>query len=279
MSDFSKYFNIEVDPETESTDEKLVINNNISKDNGTQSRDDLSIIYETENPDNTLPIDEENIETKTLTLDEIKSFCDRMSGNNATGHSKAVISYQSYKTNELGQFSPEADQIYQLLTASAEFSYDVYHPDLMLITLKFNSYDDPGLRLFWRRLQLFRTDLSKDLRTEKYNIPVFLIHFLERDSIGDMNSEEVNPELLEVNVFNPMICYLTRETPTMMAIEETNLNDEKMGGNLVKMLCSVDAVQFITRNDIDILSLKSAALREANEDIHPTTGPRDDLID
>ena len=52
-----------------------------------------------------------------------------------------------------------------------------------------------------------------------------------------------------------------------------------MGGNLIKMLCSVDAVQFITRNDIDILSLKSAALREVNEDIHPTTVPRDDLID
>ena len=121
MSDFSKYFNIEVDSETEPADEKLVTKSNTSEDNEAQTRDDLSNIYETENPDNTLPIDEENIETKALTLDEIKSFCDRMSGNNAVGHSKAVISYQSYKTNELGQFSPEADQIYQLLTASAEF--------------------------------------------------------------------------------------------------------------------------------------------------------------
>ena len=225
----------------------------------------------------TISISEEPV-NEELTPEIIKDFCTRLSGILPSEQSKAIISYQSYKMNENEEYSDDADNIYQLMPKKVILSYDVLHPDLATLSIYFGSHTDPTLRIFWRRLNNFFEEQSKNLSNEEFDIPVFMINLLERESIGGIHSEEVNPNLYEVNIINPLICYLTRELPTDRAIKEF-LGDEEVGGNVVKMLFSLDTVNFIKRNDIDVCSIKATALRQATDEKYNTTQARDDLID
>ena len=225
----------------------------------------------------TISISEEPV-NEELTPEIIKDFCTRLSGILPSEQSKAIISYQSYKMNENEEYSDDADNIYQLMPKKVILSYDILHPDLATLSIYFGSHTDPTLRIFWRRLNNFFEEQSKNLSNEEFDIPVFMINLLERESIGGIHSEEVNPNLYEVNIINPLICYLTRELPTDRAIKEF-LGDEEVGGNVVKMLISLDTVNFIKRNDIDVCSIKATALRQATDEKYNTTQARDDLID
>ena len=220
----------------------------------------------------------EEPENEELTPEIIKDFCSRLSGILPSEQSKAIISYQSYKMNENEEYSAEADNVYQLMPKKVVLSYDVLHPDLATLSICFGSHTDPALRIFWRRLNNFYEEQSKNLANEEFDIPVFMINLLERESIGGIHSEEVNPDIYEVNIINPLICYLTRELPTDRAIKEY-LGDEEVGGNVVKMLISLDTVNFIKRNDIDVCSIKASALLQATDEKYNTTQARDDLID
>ena len=205
-------------------------------------------------------------ENQELTVEVVKEFCERLTGKLPSGESKAAVAYQSYKINEKNEFSPESEQIYALAPSEVTVSYDEIHPDLLMLTLRFSSSDDPSLRLFWRRLTNFREDLARTYTNEKYNIFIFFIHLLEKESLGSMHSKETNPELLEINITNPLIEYLTRYSPTDIAIETTGANDEKVGGNVVKLLLDINNVDFIKRNDVNVSMIKAESLRESLAD-------------
>ncbi len=205
-----------------------------------------------------------------LSLGDARDFCERLSGRDEQGLSKSIITYQCYDSG----FTPDettdknADVIYNCTKASAELSFDALNPTLALLTITFPTYDDPELRLFWARLQKWRRRDSGQETVSENAVPVFLVHLFERNSISVKT--DIKETILEANIINPLICFLTRENPTMPASEFTNEKGEVMGGNVVKMLCNMEFVTFSILEDVDTSDIKAEALREAEADRYLT---------
>ena len=234
-----------------------------AKDNDTDVDTDTNINEspEPEFPDERIP----------LTVESVREFCDRLSGTDEQGLPKAIMSYQAYNSG----FTPEettdknADIIYQCQKANVDLSFDALNPTLIMLTITFPSYDEPELRLLWARLQKWRKAMSKD-DINGTTVPVFLIHLLERDSITSKTNvvdeaaatEAETVNILEANIINPLVCYITRENPTMPASEITNDKGEVMGGNVLKMLCNMEFITFDMTMDADISDIKAEVQRE-----------------
>lgn len=206
------------------------------------------------------PVEDERI---ALSLEDMRAFCARLSGKNEQGLSRAIVSYQSYDSGFLGEKTTDAhaDQIYTCLKATAELSFDALNPGLALLTVTFPTYDDPELRLFWARLQKWQRRESGQEVVDADKVPIFLIHLFERDSISVRQDVEEN--ILEANIVNPLLCYLTRELPTLPAVDMTNEKGETIGGNVIKMLCNMDFVTFSLIEDADTTDVRAEVQREA----------------
>lgn len=200
-----------------------------------------------------------------LTATTFKEFCDRLTDRLPSGETKAVVTYQNYNVDSLTGESndPNQEVIYTLNKAVSELSFDEINPDLVMVTLRFQTYDEQELRLFWARLQKWRTSLSKPM--ENGEIPIFALNFLERESVGSGDKDD-DYTILECNIVNPLICFLTREMPTMEAIDMETESGATTGGNVVKMLCATECTTFTIRNDIDINAIKAEVEREMEDE-------------
>lgn len=219
--------------------------------------------------ENNSPKDDEKISTSNmpderipLRIEDVRAFCERLSGKNEQGLSKAIISYQSYDSgfSEEETTDKNADKIYTCAKASVELAFDALNPGLLLVTLTFPTHDDPELRLFWARLQKWNRRESGQENVEADKVPIFLLHLFERDSISVR--QDVTENILEANIINPIICYLTREIPSMPAVDTTNEKGETMGGNVIKMLCNMEFITFSLMEDVDTSEIRAEVQRE-----------------
>ena len=199
------------------------------------------------------PSNEQNDPRIQLDDTQICNFCKRFSGFDASGKNSSIVSYQCYNYNENNP-DPKQEVIYQASRARVEFSYDALQPEFATLDLVFPSYDDQELRLMWARLQKWRREIA--------DTPVFLIHLLERDSVSLQTAE--NDDLIECNILNPIIYYLTRELPTIPAEDVINEKGEVMGGNIIRMLIDMRLVTFEVTNTAT-QEIKAEVLREEEE--------------
>lgn len=227
MDDFSKYY---ADTPIEEPD--LTTNSDNDSENNIKQENDRIIID----------------------TDKIKEFCEKLTGVDEFGQTRAIASYQYYNYFP-GETDPKADVIYNLNRAHVDITYDELNPQFITLDIVFKTYDDPELKLMWARLNKWRKDNG--------DMPIFLIHLLEMGSISLQTDE--NETLLEADIFNPLLQYLTRETPTMEAVEETNDKGEIIGGNIIRMLCPIDLVTFTVTDSFDTKDIKAEVLREEEE--------------
>lgn len=240
--DWSQYFNQNI-----LDNDNKIENNNVED---TEEKNDIET--------------EEKTNTFTLGVKDYKEFCNRLSGYLPDGNTKAVISYQCFNAfpNMKDIKDPQKEVIYNINNAVVEMAFDELNPELVLISIKFKNFSDPELRLFWARLQKWRTSLSKPI--DNNEVPIFLLYLMERDSVGNLDANE-SYSILNAEIVNPLIAYITREVPTMEATDIINEKDEHMGGNVIKLLCSTQYVTFGIRDDIDTQMIKAEVERE-NED-------------
>ena len=95
-------------------------------------------------------------------------------------------------------------------------------------------------------------------------IPIFVVNLVENESTNCLREKE-SYTILSANIVNPLLCYITREVPTMVAENIKNERDEVVGGNVIKMLIATDFLTFELRDDIDINTIKAEELREIEE--------------
>lgn len=250
--DWSKFFNQDINSPKTPENKELEIEDNRNND-----------IVQTKDIEDTEDTDEEGLAGLTATT--FKEFCDRLTGVLPSGETKSIVTYQNYNVDSVTGQSNDTKQeiIYSLNKVTPEISFDEVNADLVMVTFKFKTYDEQELRLFWARLQKWRTSLSKPM--ENGEIPIFTLHFLERESIGSGDKGE-DYTILECNIINPLICFLTREMPTMEAIDMETESGAKTGGNVVKMLCATECTTFTVRNDLDINAIKAEVEREIEDE-------------
>ncbi len=244
MEKWDKYFNQENPENDEVIDETQV---NIETSDNTQKINDIDV------NDNRLD----------LSVRDYKEFCDRLSGLNEAEEAKSSITYQSYTINsDTNKPDKASETIYGLHNAIAQVSFDELHPELAVVSIRFKSFDDPELRMFWARIQKWRNMQSKPL--EEDVIPIFVVNLVENESTNCLREKE-SYTILSANIVNPLLCYITREVPTMVAENIKNERDEVVGGNVIKMLVATDFLTFELRDDIDINTIKAEELREIEE--------------
>lgn len=191
---------------------------------------------------------------KQASIEELGAFLTRMSGKNQFGEGKASISYQTYAFED-DENSRDKETIYQISKAMCNLSYDRKNPNYISFEIAFNSYDDTELKLLWGRLQ--RHLKNEQAHPEKTWI--FYFHLMERASVSSDLSEQ--DTLLLGHLFNPIMFYLSRETPTTLA-EDFESNGELYGGNVIKMLIPLELFSFEVSDDYDTSLWKGEARRE-----------------
>ena len=179
----------------------------------------------------------------------IKNFCENLSGKNIDDLSNSIISYQTFEYYD--ENDTNRDIIYTLSKGYCEFTYNAMNPEFAILDIIFPSYDEPELKLMWARLQKWKNSIGE--------LPVFIINLLQRDSITLQT--ETNDLITESTIFNPIMFYLTRETPTTMASDEI-INGEICGGNVIRLLLNMSLVTFERHEDVNSTRSKAELLRE-----------------
>lgn len=180
-----------------------------------------------------------------MTREELNEVCERVSGFDANNESRVTISYQTYVADE--NFNPETAPIYNLTKSAIKLSRDIQNPDWYVLDIIFHSYQSPELKLLWGRLGMHRDNQNK--YTDKDSI--FYFNIVENDSIEKYGEESA---LLTIDVVNPLLFFLTRETP----------NGE--GDNIIRML--VDSRLLAVKESINEFYAEEKAnmLRELEEE-------------
>lgn len=228
--------------------------------------------------ENKTDINDENLEEDIdinqgkilLSVKDYKEFCDRLTGYLDSGKTKAIPCYQTFIAKENEGINSDNEIVYTLNNAVIEISLDELHPELAVISIRFKSFDDPELRLLWARIQKWRTNMSKP--QDNNGVPIFLFSFTERESFGTYDGEE-EIAILSCEVINPLLCYITREVPTMEATDILNDRDEHIGGNVIKLLCDTNYITFSLRDDINTKDIKAEVERELEEERYINSAP------
>lgn len=187
-----------------------------------------------------------------ITDQMLAEFFNRLSGVSETsGQAKAEISYQAYDVGNTDD--PGHDQIYTVNQAVVQISRNCMFEDLYLVDIIFRSADDTELKLFWGRLQqhIQRQSISADHNW------IFYINLLERAGLEQPDASSV----LTANIFNPIMCYLTREVPNQY-INDEYINNEMQGGNIIRMLVPSSTLTFNMNTEIDITRIQAEVQRD-----------------
>ena len=190
---------------------------------------------------------------KELTHETLCNFLNNLSGVDSQGNPKSLVSYQMFGLNE-PEDSVNKKAIYNINRAELYFSISKQHPDYIKMDIKFFAYDDTELRLLWARLKKFDR-IEVENPNEDY---VFHFTVMGNDiAINENGSETVTFG----HFMNPAMSYLTRETPTSVA-EDKLVDNELLGGNVVRMLIPLKLVAFQVSSDFDRNSIKAEVQRE-----------------
>lgn len=207
------------------------------------------------------PIQEEPIEntnTCSLTEADLNQFINRFSGIDPnTGYSKTTISYQTYDFDAPDD-DPNKQRVYQLTNAVVQISRNKRYNDLYTIDFIFKSPDDTELKLFWARLQQYLKNQSQHSDKDW----IFYINLLERASVSLQTLK--NDTLLIGNIINPILFYITREVPNL-AVFDKNINQEMIGGNIIRMVVGKENLTFNLETDIDTNLIKGEVQREEED--------------
>ncbi len=205
-----------------------------------------------DNKENTTTSDD-GIERNDITPELFSNFTNRLSGIDNEGISKSMVSYQCY---EEGDYDNPQNAIRSLSSnVRIQIAINKKYPDLILIDFCFQSPDNTEIKLFWLRIQDF---IKKQAEQSDKNW-IFYINILERAGITYQTQEE--DLLLSMNIYNPIICYLTREVPNARVKDEM-VGDEMVGGNIVRMLVPTSLVYFENANVYDTNEIKGEVQRE-----------------
>ena len=190
-----------------------------------------------------------------LSRAELAEFTRRLSGRNEDGESKVILSYQSYAIeDEEGSVGKET--VYTSSKCHVELSLDVNNPQYFVMDIVFRGYDEPELKMLWGRLQKFKRSVATNLEKTW----VFYMNLLEKASISKRTDQ--GDLLFTADIINPLLFYLTRETPDFLCTETRSDEGELYGGNVIRMLIPTEFVTFKIRDDIDTLEMKEEVLRE-----------------
>lgn len=230
--------------------------NNIQEDN-TQINDATNTPKEEEKT-----IDTYNIPTQGSidgTDVEIAELIDHITGKNENGEPASVIGYQFYALEDAEDPNVPV-QIYNISKAYVEMYFDKTYPMFYDINFIFPTAEDMELKLMWGNLQRFK----KNQITKMDKTWVFYINILgAKDVTIQTNKQDM---LVNANVFNPIMFYLTRHVPNFLCQDNKSLDEnEYYGGNVIKMLVPREFVTFNIRNDIDTLSMKGEVESEEME--------------
>lgn len=188
-----------------------------------------------------------------LTREMLAEFMRRFNGRDADGAPKVVVSYQTYA---IGDAEDADKKIYTAPKAAIEISANHAYPDFFVVDFIFRSYDEPELKLLWGRLQKFKNNQA--MHAEKDWI--FYLNILEKASVHYQT--DVTDMLTTAHIFNPELCYLTRETPNLLVSDNRNQDGELVGGNIIRMLVPSKLLTFTVDDQIDTSQIKGDVLRE-----------------
>lgn len=204
-----------------------------------------------------IPVENNTNTDSVLSKEELAEYLKRFCGRDIDGNSKVTISYQTYAIEDENQ--TERERIYTTSQAAVEISTDALVPGFFTVDIKFRSYSDPELKMLWARLQKFKNNEA----TQNDKTWIFYFNLLERASITQQTLE--NDNLLIAHMFNPLVFYLTRETPEFLTDDRQQANGELYGGNIIRMLVSTELLSFEIVSDIDTSEIKGEVQRELEE--------------
>lgn len=212
----------------------------------------------------------DNNNTETLTQATFQGYLNRFCGTDKFGEAKAVGSYQFFAAEE-DDDSKNKQTLYKISKATYTLHHNRANPNFIQMDIKFNAYDDTELKLLWSRLK----KMEDSVRREPDKMWIFNFTLVEMESISE--DEDSNDTLLIAHLVNPVMSYLTRETPTDLS-EEKLYQGELVGGNVVRLLFTPEYVSLEESNNYDTPELKAESYRDeyAKEYVDNYVPPVDD---
>ncbi len=157
----------------------------------------------------------------SLGVADIKRFCGDLSGNDVS------VSYRSYDYDpEEEKDIDEMSAIKDIEGAVTNISYDTLNPSVMLLDIIFKEAGANDIKLMYASLNSWRGRMSR----EGNLVPIFQIH-IENDDVS-------------LTLVNPLIWYLTRQTPVSYAKDEADENGNIIGGNIIRLLVNMELATF-----------------------------------
>lgn len=214
-------------------------------------------------PEETVTPEEENttvMEDGTIELTEslFNDFINRLSGiNPETGYAKAEIAYQAYDYNA-PETDPDKARVYTISNAAIYVARNKRFPQVFTVDIVFKSSEDTELKLLWGRMQ---KHMRNQTETSDHTW-ILYFNILERASVS--NQTETTDSLLTMNIYNPILYYITREVPNQR-VSETIVDGELLGGNIIRMLVPAELLTFSINDDMDTNEIKGEVQRDLEQ--------------
>ena len=209
---------------------------------------------------------------EVLSQAAFQGYLNHFIGKDQYGDPRAVGTYQLFASED-EEGSRERETIYKISKATYSLRHSKTHPGFIAMDIVFNAYDDTELKLLWSRLKKFEDNQIKD--PEK----TWILHFTLLDTGSLSEESEKEDVLLIAHLVNPVMSYLTREMPTDQ-VEERAVNNERVGGNTVRMLFTTAYVSLEQTAKYNTPQLKAEIERErmSSEYLDNYEPPEDDGV-
>lgn len=197
---------------------------------------------------------------RDLSEADTDAFIRRIFGTDENGKPRCTISYGGWRFKDGDMENAVTDEAFSglLKNAYVRLIPGRLLPDFYEMDIVFDSPCDMGLRLLWLKMEQYRLkDLAEDSMEAKASggIHVFYFNIMENPK---KDSNDLNG-LVVCNVLNPMLAYLTRVSPAQDALEASAGDNEKIGGNILRMLIHASMVSFEVTENIDSAELRKEA--------------------
>lgn len=213
-----------------------------------------------DNLDFTQYLDEETKESsgeyRMLSDYQINEFCERLSGRTEDGKNKAKLSYTNYMVKEGNFENLPVHSILDIHNARIEIFPNRTLPDFYTIDIIFPDAECRDLKILWMKLEQFK---KADRNSDFDNQAVILIQASENFELKDL--KDVKNRLF-CNILNPLLFYLTRETPNQKT-NDVKTEEGLQGGNIIRLLCHTSLVTFDFLDNVDIEALREEIEYEA----------------
>ncbi len=180
---------------------------------------------------------------------QIQEFCQRLSGKDNDGKSKAKLTYTNYmvENNDFEHLPPHT--IININKCEVYLYPNRTLPDFYTVDLVFPNAESNDLKLLWLRLEKFKKD---NLLNDFDHQALFVLQVIENFDEEDLDTAK---NRLYCNIVNPLLFYLTRTTPNQLTTD-IQTDEGLQGGNIIRLLCHTDLVTFDVLDDMDINAVK-----------------------